>query len=201
MFLQEGVPETIQALRQANVKIWMLTGDKRETAHDIAKTTFLIDHDTVKYQFFPNSDSDKHEGWRADFQRKIKAALSDVETNQTLDRSLRRRRQHSVFIGSEFVDFCARRSAHDSRSKNCSGTCLYYWVLMLLLERIQKVPALVTRLYLLLRRGECRILLWASLESLRWSCKRLQKSPQMKQGRAMTACRGILFSCVTERAA
>ena len=38
----------LQALRQANVKVWMLTGDKRETAHDIAKTTCLIDNDTVK---------------------------------------------------------------------------------------------------------------------------------------------------------
>ena len=28
--LQEGVPETIDMLRRANMKIWMLTGDKRE---------------------------------------------------------------------------------------------------------------------------------------------------------------------------
>ncbi|KAK1970913.1 phospholipid-translocating P-type ATPase [Colletotrichum sublineola] len=34
--LQEGVPETIDKLRRANVKIWMLTGDKRETAINIA---------------------------------------------------------------------------------------------------------------------------------------------------------------------
>jgi magnesium-transporting ATPase (P-type) len=159
------VPETIQALRQANVKIWMLTGDKRETAHDIAKTTFLIDHDTIKYQFFPDSDSDnttKHEGWRVDFHRKIKAALSDVETNHTVDRSVRRRRQHSVFIGSEFVDFRARKAVRDPRSNNCSGTCLYYWVPMLLLHQIQKARALVTHLCLLLRRGGCRTRLWAS---------------------------------------
>ncbi|KAJ0330608.1 hypothetical protein COL922a_012300 [Colletotrichum nupharicola] len=30
--LQKGVPETIEKLRQARIKIWMLTGDKRETA-------------------------------------------------------------------------------------------------------------------------------------------------------------------------
>ncbi|KAK1053606.1 drs2 neo1 protein [Friedmanniomyces endolithicus] len=34
--LQEGVPETIEKLRRANIKIWMLTGDKRETAINIA---------------------------------------------------------------------------------------------------------------------------------------------------------------------
>lgn len=34
--LQAGVPETIDKLRRANIKVWMLTGDKRETAVNIA---------------------------------------------------------------------------------------------------------------------------------------------------------------------
>ncbi|KAK5708004.1 drs2 neo1 protein [Elasticomyces elasticus] len=34
--LQKGVPETIDKLRRAGIKIWMLTGDKRETAINIA---------------------------------------------------------------------------------------------------------------------------------------------------------------------
>ncbi|KAI1330802.1 P-type ATPase [Xylariaceae sp. FL0255] len=34
--LQVGVPETIDKLRRANIRIWMLTGDKRETAINIA---------------------------------------------------------------------------------------------------------------------------------------------------------------------
>ncbi|KAK4145970.1 uncharacterized protein C8A04DRAFT_10160 [Dichotomopilus funicola] len=34
--LQPGVAETIDRLRRANIKIWMLTGDKRETAINIA---------------------------------------------------------------------------------------------------------------------------------------------------------------------
>ncbi|TWU74553.1 hypothetical protein ED733_006234 [Metarhizium rileyi] len=34
--LQQGVPETIDRLGRANIKIWMLTGDKRETAVNIA---------------------------------------------------------------------------------------------------------------------------------------------------------------------
>jgi phospholipid-translocating ATPase len=34
--LQKGVPETIEKLRKANINIWMLTGDKRETAINIA---------------------------------------------------------------------------------------------------------------------------------------------------------------------
>ncbi|KAL2133058.1 hypothetical protein VTI74DRAFT_2962 [Chaetomium olivicolor] len=34
--LQPGVAETVDRLRRANIKIWMLTGDKRETAINIA---------------------------------------------------------------------------------------------------------------------------------------------------------------------
>ncbi|KAI9728365.1 MAG: hypothetical protein M1828_003765 [Chrysothrix sp. TS-e1954] len=46
--LQEGVPETIDKLRRANIKIWMLTGDKRETAINIGHACRLIkDYSTI----------------------------------------------------------------------------------------------------------------------------------------------------------
>lgn len=53
--LQNGVPETIDKLRRANIKIWMLTGDKRETAINIAHSAricknysevVILDHTT-----------------------------------------------------------------------------------------------------------------------------------------------------------
>lgn len=40
--LQTGVPETIDKLRRANIKMWMLTGDKRETAINIGHSCRLI---------------------------------------------------------------------------------------------------------------------------------------------------------------
>ena len=40
--LQQGVPETIDRLRRANIKMWMLTGDKRETAITIGHSCRLI---------------------------------------------------------------------------------------------------------------------------------------------------------------
>ncbi|XP_054239269.1 phospholipid-transporting ATPase VD [Indicator indicator] len=43
--LQEGVPDTIQALRRAGMKVWMLTGDKRETAVNIAYACQLLEPD------------------------------------------------------------------------------------------------------------------------------------------------------------
>ena len=40
--LQEGVPQSIARLRRANIKLWMLTGDKRETAINIGHACNLI---------------------------------------------------------------------------------------------------------------------------------------------------------------
>ncbi|XP_059018062.1 phospholipid-transporting ATPase VD isoform X2 [Mustela lutreola] len=41
--LQEGVPESIEALQKAGIKIWMLTGDKQETAVNIAYACKLLE--------------------------------------------------------------------------------------------------------------------------------------------------------------
>ncbi|KAM9264959.1 phospholipid-transporting ATPase VA [Cariama cristata] len=43
--LQDGVPETIANLRKAGLQIWVLTGDKQETAVNIAYACKLLDHD------------------------------------------------------------------------------------------------------------------------------------------------------------
>lgn len=37
--LQAGVPETIATLMRADIKIWVLTGDKQETAINIGERT------------------------------------------------------------------------------------------------------------------------------------------------------------------
>nr|XP_020479880.1 phospholipid-transporting ATPase IC-like [Monopterus albus] len=44
--LQEGVPETIALLQQAGIKLWVLTGDKKETAVNIGYSCKLLDPDT-----------------------------------------------------------------------------------------------------------------------------------------------------------
>lgn len=40
--LQEEVPETIEALQRAGIKVWVLTGDKMETAINIAYSCKLL---------------------------------------------------------------------------------------------------------------------------------------------------------------
>lgn len=41
--LQEDVPDTIVALREAGIQVWVLTGDKPETAVNIAYACRLLD--------------------------------------------------------------------------------------------------------------------------------------------------------------
>ncbi|KAM5302197.1 phospholipid-transporting ATPase VB isoform 2-T3 [Glossophaga mutica] len=46
--LQEGVPDTVAALQEAGIQLWVLTGDKQETAVNIAHSCRLLDQtDTV----------------------------------------------------------------------------------------------------------------------------------------------------------
>ena len=44
--LQDGVQETIQSLRKAGMKVWVLTGDKKETAINIGYSSKLLTQDT-----------------------------------------------------------------------------------------------------------------------------------------------------------
>ena len=53
--LQDGVPETIGLLREADINIWMLTGDKMETAIEIAKSCNLFDDKMTELMFSFNS--------------------------------------------------------------------------------------------------------------------------------------------------
>lgn len=45
--LQDGVPETIATLLKAGIKIWVLTGDKQETAINIGYSCQLLREDMI----------------------------------------------------------------------------------------------------------------------------------------------------------
>ena len=45
--LQDGVPRTIANLRSAGIKIWVLTGDKQETAINIGYSCQLLSDDLI----------------------------------------------------------------------------------------------------------------------------------------------------------
>ncbi len=56
--LQDGVPETIASLRKAGLQIWVLTGDKQETAINIAYACKLLDPEEELITL--NADSQVH---------------------------------------------------------------------------------------------------------------------------------------------
>lgn len=45
--LQDGVPETIHTLQQAGIKVWVLTGDRQETAINIGMSCKLLSEDMM----------------------------------------------------------------------------------------------------------------------------------------------------------
>ncbi|XP_072107846.1 phospholipid-transporting ATPase IC isoform X1 [Mobula birostris] len=47
--LQDGVPETIDVLKRGDIKIWVLTGDKKETAENIGFSCQLLTNDMTLY--------------------------------------------------------------------------------------------------------------------------------------------------------
>ncbi|XP_058107668.1 phospholipid-transporting ATPase 1 [Magnolia sinica] len=53
--LQQGVPEAIESLRQAGIKVWVLTGDKQETAISIGYSCKLLTNDMTQIVININS--------------------------------------------------------------------------------------------------------------------------------------------------
>lgn len=74
--LQDGVPDAIERFRRAGIKMWMLTGDKRETAINIGHSCRLIkDYSTVMIV-----DSSASSKIRADeLASKLTQYVSDVQ--------------------------------------------------------------------------------------------------------------------------
>ncbi|CAK9144451.1 unnamed protein product [Ilex paraguariensis] len=56
--LQEGVPEAIESLRQAGIKVWVLTGDKQETAISIGLSSKLLTADMSQIVINGNSENE-----------------------------------------------------------------------------------------------------------------------------------------------
>jgi len=52
--LQEGVPETIKTLQDCGIRIWVLTGDKKETSIQISKQCNLIGENMILYDLTKN---------------------------------------------------------------------------------------------------------------------------------------------------
>ncbi|GAV70384.1 E1-E2_ATPase domain-containing protein/HAD domain-containing protein, partial [Cephalotus follicularis] len=80
--LQDGVPEAIESLRQAGIKVWVLTGDKQETAISIGLSCKLLTADMQQIIINGNSD-DEVRNLLADAKMKYGVKSSD-KRNQNM---------------------------------------------------------------------------------------------------------------------
>ena len=55
--LQDEVPETIELLFKAGIKLWVLTGDKQETAIEIGKNCNIINEKHMDLNILSSSSS------------------------------------------------------------------------------------------------------------------------------------------------
>uniref|UniRef100_A0A4W5LAX8 Uncharacterized protein n=1 Tax=Hucho hucho TaxID=62062 RepID=A0A4W5LAX8_9TELE len=58
--LQDSVPDTIMALREAGIQVWVLTGDKPETAVNIAYACRLLDQGDLVINMRTNNKVETH---------------------------------------------------------------------------------------------------------------------------------------------
>lgn len=54
--LQEDVPETLADFLKANINVWMLTGDKLETAENIGRSCNLLQDNMDVFFFTPGCE-------------------------------------------------------------------------------------------------------------------------------------------------
>eukprot|EP01080_Neovahlkampfia_damariscottae_P005715 gene5715-9535_t len=81
--LQQEVPETIEFFRKAGVQVWVLTGDKRDTAVSIAKTSRLL-LDTTNQQHIKGTDVIEVAG---ELQQCIEVCKNEKDVSIILDTS------------------------------------------------------------------------------------------------------------------
>ena len=84
--LQDKVPETIESLMQAGIKVWVLTGDKQETAIEIGKSCNLINEQTMDLVILSSKDKPDFESrlQRAQDTKSMHSKMSIVIDGATL---------------------------------------------------------------------------------------------------------------------
>lgn len=79
--LQDGVPETIHTLQTAGIKVWVLTGDRQETAINIGMSCKLISEDMTLLII----NEENSTATRNSLQKKLEAVRSQAATGGELD--------------------------------------------------------------------------------------------------------------------
>lgn len=103
--LQQGVPETIESLRQAGIKVWVLTGDKQETAISIGLSCKLLTGDMN--QIIINGSS----------ENECRKLLSDAKARYGLKCMKDAKNEYlEIPVDSKVSNFCGQRAGLEEGS-------------------------------------------------------------------------------------
>lgn len=105
--LQDDVKGTLQSLREANIRVWMLTGDKLETAINIGYSSGLLTSEDKVLVLKPELDMVSEEVIQT-FFRDLEKAVSFV--HNCIDTGKKERvRGISSFGDNQHQDLCGSR--------------------------------------------------------------------------------------------
>ncbi|XP_061520246.1 probable phospholipid-transporting ATPase IIB isoform X3 [Phycodurus eques] len=122
--LQADVRPTLELLRNAGIKIWMLTGDKLETATCIAKSSHLVSRNQDIHVFRPvcaftapksekKTERDAFSLAEAELQHKaIKLVTNRGEAHLELN-AFRRKHDCALVISGDSLEVCLRYYEHE----------------------------------------------------------------------------------------
>lgn len=109
--LQDGVPECIAKLNKANIKIWVLTGDKLETAINIGYSCQLLTNDMEVFTIESKNDHD------------LKREL--VEKKRIIEEALRRYEQTERLKQPSYMSMLQRPGSPTTLTTNVSSPFNY----------------------------------------------------------------------------
>ena len=90
--MQEGVPETIATIIKAEIRFWVLTGDKLETAIEIAKSCKIIESETFTAVMSSSEGAMDYKSIKNMLVQKTK----EIKARNATGKRLSRRRKLSV---------------------------------------------------------------------------------------------------------
>jgi len=118
--LQDGVPETIANLLRANIKVWVLTGDKQETAINIGHSCRLLSKDVPLIALNTLDLASTHKEIQdnlKDFEDRLKSSQADLDEEPTsIELSLIIDGKTLVYalddtVRKDFINLCTKCSA------------------------------------------------------------------------------------------
>ncbi|EXC20294.1 Putative phospholipid-transporting ATPase 8 [Morus notabilis] len=123
--LQKGVPECINKLSQAGIKIWVLTGDKMETAINIGYACSLLRQDMKQIVITLDSpdiiatekQGDKEAAAKASLESirgQLREGISQIESARKISNSARSSVEFGLIIDGKSLEFSLQKNVEDS---------------------------------------------------------------------------------------